>query len=289
MPIGLVFAFLAAVAYGIGSVLQARAAQSAETAIGLDPRLLVRLASSLPFVVGVGLDLLAFLASLVALRTLPLFLVQSAVASSVGVTALVAAALGAQLARHDIAWLIALGAGLVLLAAAAQPEQAVPLATVGRWSLLIACPLLAGVGAVAARQSSRSSAALLAGLAGMSFAVVAIAARTLQVPTPLWHVLLDPTLWAIAAGGVLGMLFFSTALQRGSVTTATAIMFATDTIVPALIGLGLLGDTSRPGRGPLAIAGFVITLAAAVGLAAYGEAPQPDPEPTHPQAIDPAT
>ena len=288
MLVGLLCALLAALGYGVGSVLQARAAQTTETATGLDPRLLVRLAGSVPFVIGVGLDLLAFLASLVALRTLPLFLVQSAVAASVGVTAVVVALLGTRLARRDIAWLAALGVGLVLLAAAAQPERAVPLASGGRWALLIACPLLAATGAIAARRSSRASAAVLATLAGLSFAIVAIAARTLQVPNPWWHVLLDPSLWAIAAGGVLGMLFFSTALQRGSVTTATAVMFATDTIVPALIGLALLGDTARPGRGPVAVAGFVITLAAAVGLAAYGEAPAPDPQPARQTSDNPS-
>ena len=49
---------------------------------------------------GIGLDLAAFVASLLALRALPLFLVQSAVASSVGVVLTIAGSL--TLAAHDM-------------------------------------------------------------------------------------------------------------------------------------------------------------------------------------------
>jgi len=92
MVLGMACALFAALAYGGASVLQSVAARRAESGSGLDPRLMVRLARSVPYVSGLVLDLAAFVASLVALRTLPLFLVQSAVASSVGVTAVIAAA-----------------------------------------------------------------------------------------------------------------------------------------------------------------------------------------------------
>jgi len=87
MVVGMACALFAALGYGSASVLQSVAARKAESSSGLDPRLFVRLAGSVPYVSGLGLDLGAFLASLVALRTLPLFFVQSAVAASVGVTA----------------------------------------------------------------------------------------------------------------------------------------------------------------------------------------------------------
>ncbi len=79
---------VAALSYGIGSVMQAAAARKAEARANLDPMLLVRLVGELPYVSGLALDLLGFVASVVALRTLPLFVVQSAVAASVGVTAI---------------------------------------------------------------------------------------------------------------------------------------------------------------------------------------------------------
>lgn len=269
MVLGLACALFAALAYGGASVLQGIAARGAESGSGLDPRLLVRLARSVPYVSGVSLDLAAFLASLVALRTLPLFLVQSAVASSVGVTAVIAAVMGVRLRRREIAWLVVLGAGLLLLATSAQPEQGTPLTLGVRWALLASVLALGAAGAGVARRTGRSSAPALAVLSGLAFTVVVVAARALTVPSPLWHGLADPGLWAILANGGLGMLLFTTALQRGSVTSATALLFAVETVVPAYIGLAFLGDRTRSGYALIAAMGFVLTIAGTVALAAH--------------------
>jgi len=267
MALGMACALFAALGYGSASVLQSVAARKTESSPGLDPRLLVRLAGSVPYVSGLGLDLAAFLASLVALRTLPLFFVQSAVAASVGVTAVIAAAIGVRLQGREITSLVVLGAGLLLLASSAQPEQGKPLILGVRWALLFSVVVLGAAGAVVARRSRRSSAPALAVLAGLAFTVVAVTARSLTVPSPLWHALADPGLWAILALGGLGMLLFTTALQRGSVTSATALTFTVETIVPAGIGLAFLGDTTRPGFALVAAVGFVLTIAGTLALA----------------------
>jgi len=269
MVLGLACALFAALAYGSASVLQGIAAQRAESRPGLDPRLMVRLARSAPYLSGLILDLAAFVASLVALRTLPLFLVQSAVASSVGVTAIIAAAIGVRLRAREVTSLIVLGAGLLLLASSAQPEQGAPLSIAFRWALLASVVLLGVAGAIAARSGGRSSAPALAVLGGLAFTVVAVAARSLTVPSPLWHALADPGLWAILALGGLGMLLFTTALQRGSVTTAVALTFAVETVVPAGIGLAYLGDATRPGYAPIAAVGFVLTIGGTLALASH--------------------
>src|SRR5450759_1728556 len=90
-----------------------------------------------------------------------------------------------------------------------------------------------------------------------------------SIPSPLWQGLADPGLWAILANGGLGMLLFATALQRGSVTSATALLFAVATVVPAYIGLAFLGDRTRPGYALVAVLGFVLTIAGTVALAAH--------------------
>jgi hypothetical protein len=269
MVLAMACALFAALAYGSASVLQGVAARRAEPGSGLDPTLMVRLAQSAPYVFGIGLDLAAFVASLVALRTMPLFLVQSAVASSVGVTAAITAALGAPLRGREIASLIVLGGGLLLLATSSEPEQGAPLALGLRWGLLCCVVVLGAAGTFAARRGGRSSAPALAVLAGLAFTIVAVTARSLKVSSPLWHVLADPGLWAILASGVLGMLLFTTALQRGSVTSATALMFAVETIVPAGIGLAFLGDTTRPGYALVAAVGFLLTIAGTLALASH--------------------
>jgi uncharacterized membrane protein YdcZ (DUF606 family) len=67
------------------------------------------------------------------------------------------------------------------------------------------------------------------------------------------------------------MLFFTTALQRGSVTTTTAAVVVAETLMPALIGVFLLGDGTRQGFTWVAVAGFVLAVAGALALARFGE------------------
>ena len=69
MLLGLLGAFGAALCYGVGSVLQAVAARGTATAEGLDPRLLLRLARSWHYLVGVALDGLGFVLAVAAVRT----------------------------------------------------------------------------------------------------------------------------------------------------------------------------------------------------------------------------
>lgn len=274
MSLGLIGALTCAVCYGIGSILQAVGAARTTTGATLDPRLMIRLLRQGPYLLGVGFDAVGFLASVLALRTLPLFLVESTVASSIGVTAILAARfLHVRLAPTEWAALGAVALGLVLLAASAQPDPGKTVSTRGGWLLLSGVLLAVAVAGVAERLGPSRAGAVLAADAGLAFGGVGVAARTLQVPDPLWnqvglgHLVSQPTFWALVAYGALGMFFFSAALQRGSVTTATAITFAFETTVPALIGLTLLGDRARPGFAFVAVAGFVITLGGCLALA----------------------
>ena len=100
MLVSLVAAIVAAVCYGVASVMQAiavRAASHRATAGrglgGVDPGLVVRMLHQWRFVASLGLDALGFVAQLVALQRLPLFAVQAFVAGNLAVTAVVASRL----------------------------------------------------------------------------------------------------------------------------------------------------------------------------------------------------
>lgn len=273
MATGLLAAFVASACYGIASVLQALAARRSTRREHLDPRLLVSLAAQLPYLAGLGLDLAGFAFNVVALRTMPLFVVESVVAGSVGITAVVAARLlHVRLSPREVGALVVLIVGLALLAVAARPGPAEPLPGHARW-LLLASVLVVAVAAVAAgRMRGGASAVVLAMLAGASFSGVGVAARGLRVPHPLWSVVKAPEAWALVAFGALATLLFATALQRGSVTIASAVMLAVETVVPAIVGIIWLGDATRPHVGPLlAGAGLVVTVAAVVALAPYAD------------------
>lgn len=272
VSLSLACAFVAALSYGFGSVLQAAAARRAEMRPNLDPMLLVRLARQLPYVAGLALDLLGFLAAVVALRNLPLFMVQSAVAGSVGVTAIAASvAFGIRLQRYERVALVGLVLGFALLAVSARPEHATGLNGPGRWLLLGGVAVVLVLGALSARLDDRRAGVGLALCAGLSWAGTGIAARVLHIPSPLWHVVTDPVAIALVAYGGLGVLFFATALQRGSVTAAAALVFSVETVFPAVVGLAFLGDRARSHFEVVAVLGFVVAVGASIALARRSE------------------
>jgi hypothetical protein len=269
--LGLVAALAAAVAYGVASVLQAVGSRRLATGAP-DARLLLRLLRSAPYVAGLALDAAGFAATVVALRVLPLFVVESAVASSVGVTALVAARwLGARLLRPERIALVVLGVGLVLLASSAEAEGGQPLSRAWQWVILALSLLVAAAAGAATRAPQHQAAALLAAAAGLGFGGVGIAARALQPPSPWWAILAEPLLWALVIDGVIALAAYAAALQRGAVTVVAAVTFAVETVVPAIAGYALLGDRARPGFLPVAVAGLLLTLGAAIALARYSE------------------
>lgn len=272
MVIGLLCAVLASVCYGGASVLQAISAKRTATSDNLDPRLLIRMFSQLPYLIGISLDSVGFVATIVALQLdQPLFVVQSIVAGSVGVTAGIAAAMGTRLGLGEWLALAGLGLGLVLLALSAGVENDIRLGNVWYWVMLGAAVPVALIGVLSLRLKGTAAAVLLGVGAGLGFAITAVASRSLQIPSPLWKLVVTPAIWAIAAGGLIGLLLFALALQRVAVTTVTALVLGAETVVPSIIGLAFLGDSIRDGFVPVAIAGLVLALVGAGLLARFSE------------------
>ena len=270
LGLAIVAAFAAALCYGVASVLQSIAAHRSPAGEGFDPRFLASLLRQAPYVAGLTLDLVGFFATVVALRRLPLFFVQAAVASSVGVTVVLAVVVLKQpLQRREVVALAGLGAGLLLLALAARPDPPTAISRAGQFAILIGVGAVAIIGLVASRKHGVSSAAWLAVAAGLGFSGVGVAARALVVPHSGPRLVGEPLAWAIAGYGALAALWFATALQRGSVTTAAALTFAVETVIPALLGVTLLGDHARHGFAAVAGAGFVLTLTGAIALARH--------------------
>ncbi len=81
----------------------------------------------------------------------------------------------------------------------------------------------------------------------------------------------SPATWALGLAGVVAVLTYSIALQRGSVMQATAPVVVGETVGPALVGVLLLGDQPRPGWGWVGAVGFALAVAGAVGLANHAE------------------
>lgn len=279
MVLGLLGAFGAALCYGVGSVLQALAARRTATVEGLDPRLLLRLLHSWPYLAGLGLDGLGFVLSIAAVRSLPLFVVQSIIASFLAVTAILGAmVLGMPLGRRDWIGLVVVIAGLVLVGLSAAEDRSVDASRTEQWAVLGATLLLAGVTFPLGKLTGAAGAATLGGIAGLAFGSTSVAARILpgsialdQIVHDVGELLRSPATYALAVAAVVAMLAYSTALQRGTVTQATAPLVVGETVMPALVGVLMLGDRPRPGWAWVAVLGFSLAVGGALSLARHGE------------------
>ena len=278
MLVSLTAALIAALFYGIASVMQAIAVREAsnrppaDAGGRVDPGLVPRMLRQWRFVASLLLDTLGFIAQLVALQRLPLFAVQAIVAANLAVTAVLASLLiGAALSWREWAAVTGVVAGVGLLGSSAGPEGATAAGAVFKLALIVAVAGLGVCGLAAARFREPMRTLLLGTVAGFGYGLIGIAARVLNGFEPL-TLLRDPAAYAVAAAGIVSFVFYATALESGSVTVATAAVVLAETLPPAIIGVMFLGDRTRPGLEPAAIAGFLLAVASAVMLARFGEA-----------------
>jgi drug/metabolite transporter (DMT)-like permease len=276
--VSLIAAIVAAVLYGVASVMQAIAVRAAslkptaDAAGGLDPGLLVRMLHQWRFVASICMDALGFVAQLIALQRLPLFAVQAFVASNLAVTAVLASwVIGVTLSWREWAAVLGVVAGVGLLGSSAGAEGAAQVGAVFKLALIVAVAGLALIGLAAAKLNEPFRTTALGMTAGFGYGVLSIAARVLTGFSPL-ELARDPAAYAVAAAGIISFMFYATALESGSVTVATAAVVLSETIPPAVIGVVFLGDQTRPGLSVVAWGGFFIAVASAVMLARFGEA-----------------
>jgi drug/metabolite transporter (DMT)-like permease len=279
--LSLIAALVAAVCYGLGAVMQAiavrassrRPALAASGVAGrVDPGLVIRMLRQWPFIASIVVDLTGFVCQLVALRRLPLFEVQVIVAANLAVTAVFAMWLmHTVLTWREWAAVTAVVVGVGLLGSSSGGRGAASVDVRFHLALIAALAVTAVAGVAAARLPDPFRTPVLGATAGCGYGVLAICARILPGFSP--QVLVrSPAAYTLAAAGIVSFMLYASALEGGSVTVATAAVILVETIPPAIVGVLLLGDTTKPGRTGLAVAGFILALVAAVALARFGEA-----------------
>src|SRR5258708_34990060 len=224
MLASLVAAVIAALCYGIASVMQAVAVRGASnrsqaqaSAGGVDPGLVPRMLRQWRFVVRVVIDLLGFIAQLVALRRLPLFAVQAMVAATLAVIAVLATVLiGATLSVRE--WLAVIGvvAGVGLLGSSAGAEGASHAGVAFKIAVIAATAVIGLCGLVAAQVLRDPARTLALGtIAGFGFGAVGIAARVLNGFAPL-TLPRDPPAAGVGPGGHRSRVLHATAARARS-------------------------------------------------------------------------
>jgi drug/metabolite transporter (DMT)-like permease len=272
---------VAAVCYGVAAVLQAMAVRSAslrpaagtagDGPTGVDPGLVVRMLHQWRFIASLGLDLIGFLSQLVALRQLPLFAVQAMIAANLAVTAVFAAWLMHVLLSWR-EWLAVGGVvtGVGMLGSSAGSEGAARVGSAFQMALIVTVAGIAVAGLAAARLPNPLRTPVLGAVAGLGYAVLAVAARILPGFSPQ-QLIRSPASYALAAAGIVSFMLYTAALEGGSVTVATAAVVLAETTPPAIVGVLFLGDTTRRGLTTVAAAGFALAVVCAVQLARFGE------------------
>lgn len=280
MLASLLAALLSALCYGIASVMQAISVRAAsrrtvpanEPGQGVDPGLVIRMLRQGPFLGSIAIDLVGFVAQLIALRRLPLFAVQAIIACNLAVTAVFAAWLmRARLSVRE--WLAVAGVvvGIGLLGTSAGAQGAKTAGWAFQLGLIVGVAIVALAGIAAARLPNPARTPLLGAAAGLGYAILAVSARILPGFAPA-QLVRNPATYTLAAAGIVSFMLYAAALDGGSVTTATAAVILAETMPPAVVGVIFLGDSTRHGLTAVGVLGFVMAVACAVALARFGEA-----------------
>ncbi|MFE6177396.1 hypothetical protein [Streptomyces sp. NPDC056464] len=275
----MVCALGAAVCFGAATVLQAMAARAAaaQGGGGGEAGVLLRALRQWRYLAGLALDGLGFVFQVLALRSIPIYAVGAALASSLAVTAVVAARLlRVRLHRGEWTAVAVVCAGLAMLGFSAGTEGDLGGSDALEFSMLGVALAVLGVGLAGGRLPERGRGLVLGLAAGFGFGVVEVSVRLIDSLEPS-ELLANPATYALLLGGGAAFLALTSALQRGSVTVATAAMVIGETVGPALVGVVWLGDRTREGLGWLAVLGFVVSVAGALALARFGEAPAETP------------
>jgi hypothetical protein len=264
---GLLFALTAMVGNAGAGLLQSTAANSASRhPLALRPL----------YLLGLLLDGLAWVCTVVALRHLPVFAVQAILGGAIAVTAVASWAIwGVRLRVRDRFAVAACVLGLATIAASAADEAPEPLSGV---SVLVLYSSVAAL-AVAAIAVWRLAAAWpLSLIAGLGFGGTSLAVRALELPPGAANDVValaqQPATYLIVLFWVIGITTYSRALGIGSLPSVTAVFVTTEVLFPGLVGIVLLGDKVRPGWLIPFAAGLVVSV---VGVVVLAGAPAPHP------------
>jgi drug/metabolite transporter (DMT)-like permease len=270
LALGLVCALLAATCYGGGPLLQALAARRTETGTGLGIGLLAKLARNKLFLAGVATDLSGFVFEALALSLAPAAFVTPLLLFDMVVLALLAVrVVNERITRQGVIGIAIILTGGVLLTVAFSTSHH----GVGREAHVaeqLGLAVLVALTALAAFFAGRLrgvgvSTAIMAGAAGVSYAVATLCTRQISVSLrhhSVLHQLLTPAPYLLAVAALLSLSLLSRALQAGAAVVAVPVTSAFAALLPAAAGLAIFGEPVPKGWG---LAAFLLALPLLLG------------------------
>lgn len=253
---------------GFAAVLQKVSADKQDGVNSLSLRFVWRLLHDRPYIVGTMFDTLAWVLTMVAVHSLPLFVVQPITALSVVVAAVIERTYFRRRLKRITYFAICLTLlGLLLLASSATAGTADPVVGLAKWGIIVAPLGLAALGVIFAKKNTHTATVVLAAISGVGFGGTAIEGRMLNFAAPYWQILIDPVFISLLAYGLVGIMTFTMALQRHHASVVNAAMVAFETIVPAIVGIMFLGDRPRGDAWPAIVCGIILAVAGTMIIA----------------------
>jgi drug/metabolite transporter (DMT)-like permease len=268
LVLGMLAAFAASTLYSLGIALQASEARQAPSDETLRLALLGALVHRSRWLLGTGLSILGFPLQLVALLLAPLVVVQPALAAGLLVLLYIAdRMLGERPGRYEYACVVAIVLGVVGVALAAPPRSTTHSADKLTITLVLVGLAVASLVPYLLRAAGRSFPAITMVGAGLAFGWSGIATKLASDDLSQGHYA-TAAAWALstAAASGVGVLSEMSALQARPAIQVAPVVFVTQTVVPVIAALVMLGETL--GSTPLDGAPLLLSLTVLVGGAA---------------------
>ena len=268
-----VLALVAALMFGVGTVLQQRAAMLVPDDEAMSAGLLVQLAKKPIWVAGIVTDGLGFVAQAAALAIGRLVIVQPLLATSV----VFALPLGAKLDKRrltkgEILGAAAVGGGVGAFVVVANPEGGVDNPELSVWIVVGAACGIASAALVLLLRGKPVGvkAALLGCAAGILFALSAALTKCVadQLDDGIFQIFVHWQVYALLVVGYASMTLSSASLQTGALAPAAATQMSLDPVTSLLLGTLAFDEslhTSLIG-GALALVGFCVMIVGLVVL-----------------------
>jgi len=295
--VAVVLAFLAAVAFALGSVLQQKGTLETE-ADENDPRFLLQILRRPAWLGGVVGQAAGWILQAVALGHGSLLVVQSITALSV-VIALPFGVLitSQQVNRRVVLGAVAMAAGIVLFLSVGAPKGGTQDPSAAAWWSAGACSAAAIVimFALARHRSGATRALLLGSAAGLCYALQAAVTKVFveHLGHGIVALLTSWTVYGLIVTALVGFVLQQSALKTGVLAPAMGSSNAVTLFASVLYGLTVFGETLARGDGRLlpAIAGLAVAILGIVLLSGSQPPPSssalPDPSAAG-QRVDPA-
>jgi drug/metabolite transporter (DMT)-like permease len=291
---GPVLAFLAACAFGLGTVLQQKGTLGTTSGSG-DSHWLIQILHKPVWLAGMLLQVSGWILQAVALDKGPLMAVQAITTLSL----VIALPFGWWLTRQHIDRTVVLGAlavvaGIVVFLSIGSPHGGTTHPSARTWwiACLVTLVLVLALAGLGRMRQGAARALLFGAAAGFGFALQTAVTKDFVTETGSGVVALlaDWSVYVLAASAVAGFVLQQSALKTGVLAPAMASSNAVTLFAGVILGAVVYGETLSHGSGHvapaiiglvLAVAG-VILLARAEGPAAAQTAPDggvPSPAP----------